>query len=433
MTESPDAGVDVAVVRLERAFVGGVLLSPETTDTLTVEVPGSAFTDQRLAVIYDAALAVYRRDPQVAGDVAAVVAELGARGDLTRVGGAVAVADLVHEGCVPAALGWHATRLLDARQLRQVGSAAVRIQQAVASRPTTTTSEDTEALLRFAWDQLEAATDVAQQRTVLSMQDVFDRWQSRAEATSVPIGLELFTRVTGLQGAHHGHLVLVAARPATGKSTVLAQAAVAAATTGAGVLFVTLEMVAEEVLERCMANALATSIRSLRETGVGALPLSLQHVRVIDTATAVTDIAAAIRQARRTAHPIELVLVDYLQLLTPPSRSGENRQTEVAAISRALKRLAVEERVAVVAASQLNRASEARHDKRPTLADLRESGQLEADADVVMLLHRDADEPFEIEFTIAKNRHGATGSFAAEPDFARSVILETTGSESIAI
>ena len=93
----------------------------------------------------------------------------------------------------------------------------------------------------------------------------------------------------------------------------------------------------------------------------------------------------------------------------------------------------MDERVAVIAASQLNRASESRADKRPSLADLRESGQLEADADVVVLMHRDPAEPFEIEFIIAKNRHGATGGFAAEPDFSRSVVLETPGSQSIAV
>jgi len=153
----------------------------------------------------------------------------------------------------------------------------------------------------------------------------------------------------------------------------------------------------------------------------------------MDTATAVTDIAAAVRQSRRTKTPIELVIVDYLQLLTPPGRTGENRQTEVAAISRALKRLAVDERVGVLAGSQLNRALETRSDRRPSMADLRESGQLEADAEVIMLMHRDPDEPYEIEFIVAKNRHGANGSFAAEPDFSKSLILETRGSDAKAV
>lgn len=420
------------LIGLERAFVGGVVLHPAGTDTLDHAVPTEALADHRLAAIYAAALAVYQRDPSAGGDAAAVVAELSARGDLDRVGGPIAVADLVTEGCVPGALAWHAARILDARRMRALESAAVRIQQAARHSPTPTSTEDADQIVRLAWDEIEAATESATSRTVVTMSEMFTRWTQRSEATSVPIGFNLFTSITGLSGVHHGHMVLVAARPATGKSTVLAQAAVAASAAGVGVLYVTLEMVGEEVLERCMANAMAISVKSLRTDGVASLPTTLQHIHVMDTATAVVDIVAAVRRSRRTSHPIELVLIDYLQLLTPPTRSSENRQTEVAAISRALKRLAVDERVGVLAASQLNRASEARADRRPTLADLRESGQLEADADVVVLLHRDPDEPFEIEFIIAKNRHGAVGSFAAEPDFSRSLILETQGSASLA-
>ncbi|MCX6432952.1 MAG: AAA family ATPase [Actinobacteria bacterium] len=418
---------------VERALVGGVILSPAATDTLPEEVALAAFTDARLSQIYHAAITVYRRSPETAGDVAAVVAELTARGDLDSAGGVSAVLDLVAEGCVAAAVSWHARRVMDAYRLRTLGTAAARIQSAVTAMPSPTDTEATDDIVRFAWEQLEAATASASTRSVMGMDEVFDRWQNRSEATGIPIGLTLFNQVTGLSGAHTGHLILIAARPATGKSTVLAQAAVAAAMSGVGVLYVTLEMVAEEVLERCMANAMATTIRSLRENGVASLPTALSRIRVIDTTTATTDIAAVIRQSRRTANPISLVLVDYLQQLSPPARTNENRQTEVAAISRALKRLAVDERVAVLAASQLNRASETRADKRPSLADLRESGQLEADADVVVLMHRDPAEPFEIEFIIAKHRHGATGGFAAEPDVSRSVILETAGSQSVAV
>ena len=205
---------------------------------------------------------------------------------------------------------------------------------------------------------------------------------------------------------------------------------VAASASDVGVLYVTLDMVAVEVLERCMANQTAMSIRELREHGVTSFPDALTSISVIDFATAVSDMSAVIRQSRRGPHPIELVIVDYLQMLTPPGRSGENRQNEVAAISRALKRLAVEERVAVLAASPLNRASEARSDRKPSLADLRESGQLEQDSDVVVLMHRDAHEPFEVVFTVAKNRHGAVGEWAVVADFSRSVFLETPGSDS---
>jgi len=411
----------------ERAFVGGMILSPTFSDALTEPVPTKAFTDLRLGTVYEATLSVYHRSPETAGDVTAVVSELTSLGELNRVGGAIEVFSIAQDGATSHAIPWHASRILNAARLRALEAAAVRIQQA-ASVNTPSDDEGTSEVIRLAWQELENATSAIPTRTVLSMGQVFDAWRNRSESTSVPIGLDLFNQVTSLKGAHHGHMILVAARPATGKSTVLAQSAVACANSGAGVLFVTLEMVASEVLERCMANQLATSVRSLREGGVASLPQPLHNITLVDAATSVTDIAAIVRQSRRSANPIELVLVDYLQLLTPSARTSENRQTEVASISRSLKRLAVEERIGVIAASQLNRASELRADKRPSLADLRESGQLEADADVVMLLHRDASEPFEIEFIIAKNRHGPIGSFAGEPDFSRATILETKGS-----
>lgn len=117
-----------------------------------------------------------------------------------------------------------------------------------------------------------------------------------------------------------------------------------------------------------------------------------------------------------------MVLVDYLQLLTPPSGTGEIRQTEVAAISRSLKRIAIEENIAVSAASQLNRASEARAERRPTLADLRESGQLEADSDAVILLHRDSDLPENLYLIVAKNRHGRIGEVSTLAMYERSTL-----------
>ena len=300
--------------------------------------------------------------------------------------------------------------------------------------PSPTDTDATDEIVRFAWEQLEAATESASTRSV---HDDGRGLRPLAEPVRVqlasPSGSTCSTRSPASRALTPATSILVAARPATGKSTVLAQAAVAAATSGVGVLYVTLEMVAEEVLERCMANAMATSIRTLRETGVTSLPSALRRIRVIDSSTATTDIAAVVRQSRRSDTPIGLVLVDYLQQLTPPGRSAENRQTEVAAISRGPeaprgrragrgdRRIPAQPRVGDPA------------DKRPSLADLRESGQLEADADVVVLMHRDLGEPFEIEFIIAKNRHGATGGFAAEPDFARSLILETPGSQAVAV
>ena len=408
--------------RIERAFAGGVILAPAETDRLVEQVTARHFTEWRWGTIYDAAIRVYHQHPALAGDVSAVIAQLGADGELDRVGGSVAVLDLVHDACVGGSVSWYARRILDAASLRQLGIAGMRIQQAVAANPTPTEVDDTEALHRFAWEQVETALVRGSERAIRPIGDVFDEWLQHTEVPTIPIGFPGLAHEADITGAHPGHLMLIAARPATGKSTALAQAAVTAATAGHGVLFVTLEMTSREVLERCLANHTSTPLNQLRAERLAALPEELRPIQVVDAAMSVSDIAAAIRLSRRGPHPIEMVLVDYLQLLTPPSGTSENRQTEVAAISRALKRLAIEERVAVIAASQLNRASEARAERRPTLADLRESGQLEADSDAVILLHRDLDLPQNLWLIVAKNRHGRCGETSTLALYDRSTL-----------
>jgi len=407
---------------LEAAYVGGVILAPGETDALAHPVAPEQFADFRLATVLTATLAVYHREPVLAGDIGAVVAELRARNELDRVGGAAAIYDLAGKGCVPAALAWHGQRIIDAHKMRQITAASVRIQQAATSNPTPTTSEDADAIQRFAWEQIEAAVTGETDRTVVPLADVFDEWLSYTTTPAIPLGLPALARECGITGVHPGHLMLIAARPATGKSTALAQAAVDAARHGHGVLYVTLEMTRREVLERCLANVTSTPLSQLRAQVWPELPGELRSIRVVDAAMSVTDIAAAVRASRRSATPITMVLIDYLQLLTPPSGTGENRQTEVAAISRALKRLAIEEGVGVVAASQLNRASEARAERRPTMADLRESGQLEADSDVVILLHRDSDLPENLYLIVAKNRHGKIGEVSTLAMYERSTL-----------
>ena len=411
-----------AIDVLEATYVGGVILAPGETDHLTKPVAPEQFADFRLATVLSATLAVYHREPVLAGDVGAVVTELRARGELDRIGGAAAIYDLAGRGCIAASLAWYGERIINAFHLRQLAAASVRIQQAATTNPIPATSEDTDAIGRFAWEQLESALGGETDRNVLPMADVFDEWLVHTTTPAIPIGLPDLARECDIPGARLGHLMLIAARPATGKSTALAQAAVDAARHGHGVLYVTLEMTRREVLERCLANLTSTPLDRLREQHWSELPSELRSIRVVDAAMSVTDIAAAVRASRRSPHPIQMVLVDYLQLLTPPSGTGENRQTEVAAISRSLKRVAIEENIAVLAASQLNRASEARAERRPTLADLRESGQLEADSDAVILLHRDSDLPENLYLIVAKNRHGRIGEVSTLAMYERSTL-----------
>jgi replicative DNA helicase len=225
-------------------------------------------------------------------------------------------------------------------------------------------------------------------------------------------------------GLVRGHLALLAARPSMGKTALALNVALGAARAGCPVLFETVEMPGREIVRR----ALACSPRGVRlaelervhedervaeaawrtQLDLAALPLEL-----VEGDRSVPQIVARARRLAARPEGLALVVVDYLQLLDVPA--GERREREVAGISRHLKLLARELDVVVLAVAQLNREVERRTDKRPMLADLKDSGQLEQDADVVMFIYRDevydpdSGDAGTAELGIAKHRNGPTG------------------------
>jgi replicative DNA helicase len=222
-------------------------------------------------------------------------------------------------------------------------------------------------------------------------------------------------------GLRPGQLVIVGARPAQGKTALALGAARAAATRGVPTLFFSLEMSGAEIAERLVAMAGVPTDRLVAELTEVEWERAKQARRDLDGTPLVVDddagasIATIRSRARRALARggLGLVVVDYLQLVN--HRETENRQTQVAEISRELKRLARQLAVPILATAQLSRALESRAEKRPVLGDLRESGQIENDADVVCLLHRpiayDANaDPGIAEVIVAKQRSGPTGT-----------------------
>jgi replicative DNA helicase len=196
--------------------------------------------------------------------------------------------------------------------------------------------------------------------------------------------------------------------------------------TGVATLFVSLEMSRLEIGERFLSarsgvdtsrfkNPEVLSVSDRCSMGRAYDEIRKSRLFIDDTAhRTLTQIAANARRLR-SKHNIGLLIVDYIQLIDGQRIKGESRQEEVARISKRLKGIAREIHAPVIALAQLNRQSESREDRRPRLSDLRESGQLEADADVVLLLHRPdyydpSDRPGEAELIVAKNRNGATGN-----------------------
>ena len=226
-----------------------------------------------------------------------------------------------------------------------------------------------------------------------------------------------------LSGLQEGNLVVLASRPSMGKSSLGLNIATNVAKEGKVVAFFSLEMTKEELVQRVLFSEAKVTSGDARKGQLGAekwsrvveaaskvnnLPLYFDDAPVIT----VTDIRAKSRRLK-SSKDLDLIIVDYLQLMQ--SSSGDNRQQEIAEISRNLKNLARELRVPILALSQLNRAAEAREDKRPRLGDLRESGAIEQDADIVMMLYRDdyynpgTEIPGVAEVNIVKNRSGQTG------------------------
>ena len=250
--------------------------------------------------------------------------------------------------------------------------------------------------------------------------------RERVEGTSAGASTGLTDLDHKLRGLRRGDLYILGARPSVGKTGLAAHLARTLVKANLPVAFFELEMSPQELrdkllssegevlYERILSGELSESeIRSLAQVAedMRAWPLWIEG----DPSVGLADIRMRVRRLRMHAPALALVIVDYIQLCRLDVRRGETRATAIGEVSRGLKMLAREENVAVLALSQLNRSSEGREDNRPKMGDLRESGNLEADADAVLLMYRDelynADSPDKgtAEIIVAKNRKGKTG------------------------
>ena len=258
-----------------------------------------------------------------------------------------------------------------------------------------------------------------------SLNAIEDAAKTRGRVTGIATGFaELDYKLTGL---HPAELILVAARPAMGKTAfVLNIAQYAAFKDNHAIAMFSLEMSKEQLVTRLMASESMVDSQQIRTGDLrdsdweklleGAALIGNSRLIIDDTASSLAEIRSKCRKYKQT-YDIEMVVIDYLQLMSGSNtRRNESRQQEISEISRALKVLARELNIPIIALSQLSRAVEARQDHRPMLSDLRESGAIEQDADVVMFLYRDeyynpdTEKKNIAEVIVAKQRNGATGS-----------------------
>jgi replicative DNA helicase len=265
------------------------------------------------------------------------------------------------------------------------------------------------------------------------------------ETTGIPTGFQDLDKITA--GFQRNDLIIVAARPSVGKTAFALNISQNVATRAdENVAIFSLEMGAQQLVMRMLCaegNVDAQRLRTgqLEEEDWGKLSLAMSNlsqagIYIDDTpGIRVNDIRAKCRRLKQE-HGLGIIMIDYLQLIQGNGRSSDNRQQEVSEISRSLKSLARELEVPVIALSQLSRGVESRQDKRPMMSDIRESGAIEQDADIVAFLYRDdyynkeTEDANTIEIIIAKQRNGPTGTvkLAFRKEFNKFVDLEPSNS-----
>jgi replicative DNA helicase len=407
----------------EQSAIGGMLLSKDAVADVIEVVRGSDFYIPKHEIIFDAALSLYSHGEPT--DVIAVTDELTKTGELTRAGGAEYLHTLTALVPTAANAGFYSTIVAEKAVLRRLVEAGTRIvQMGYASEgEVVDLVNNAQAEIYAVTGGVDSEDFVPLTEAVTTAIDEIEAAKGRGgQMVGVPTGFAELDELTN--GLHPGQLIILAARPALGKSTLgLDFARAAAIKNDMPTIIFSLEMGRSEIAMRLLSAEAAVPLQSMRKGTVHAqdwTTIAQTRGRINDAPLYIDDspnmtlveIRAKCRRLKQRVG-LKMVIIDYLQLMTS-GKKVESRQQEVSEFSRALKLLAKELQVPVIAISQLNRGPEQRADKKPALSDLRESGSLEQDADMVILLHREsayeADNPRagEADFIIAKHRNGPT-------------------------
>jgi len=411
-------------IESEMALLGSMLLDPVVIgDVIQIVRSAEDFYRPAHASIY--AVLVESYDRHNAGDIAMVHQALRDKGLLEAVGGSEYLIDLAES--VPAAVNApHYARVVAekavVRRLINAAGEILRKAHAAGDDVRALLDEAERAIFEIAQHSQRSESQPLPELLVQAMEAIESRLEEGA-ITGLRTGFRGLDELTS--GFQSGDMIILAARPSMGKTAFALNVAENVALLGKAVGIFSLEMGRQQLAQRLLCSRSEVDSQRLRRNFInkeefGALlqamdELSQAPIHIDDTpGLSILELRA---KARRMAskHELGLVVIDYLQLMSGPSREG--RQQEVAEISRGVKALARELDVPVMCLSQLNRAAEHREDKRPRLSDLRESGSIEQDADVVMMLHREDyyrqhQEDYEpsnvAELIIAKQRNGPT-------------------------
>lgn len=410
----------------EESVLGAILLSERALDAcLDEHLTGDDFYRESHGVIFSTAVAMYSMGEPV--DAVTLAAQLERDNNLDRVGGTAKIAELAAIVPATANAGHYAKIVKEQAFLRGLLRAGQEIQRLGMDHP-----GDTHELLDRAEGLIFDLAGERQSQEYVGISDtvkesyarIMELYETGKKVTGLETGFHRLDALTS--GFQKGNLIVIAARPSMGKTALaMAMAANVAIHQGIPVAVFTMEMNRAEITDRVLSQEALIDSSKIRNGNLDgedwkrlqATTAKIEAARLlIDDSPMLTSVELRSKARRiKLRYPsLGLIVVDYLQLMTSGGKA-ENRVQDVSQISRTLKILARELDVPVIALSQLSRAVEQRHDKRPILSDLRESGSIEQDADLVAFVYRDeyynpedTDQEGIAEVNVAKHRNGRT-------------------------
>ncbi|MFF3127774.1 replicative DNA helicase [Streptomyces sp. NPDC057908] len=426
--EAPAASFDRVPpqdLNAEQCTLGGMLLSKDAIGEVNeTGINDSAYYRPAHGTIHGTIMDMYGRGEPV--DPITVAAELTKRGDIVKVGGAPYLHTLVQAVPTAANASYYAEIVVDRAKLRRLVEAGTRIVQMGYAA-----EGEVSDIVDAAQAEMQAATKLSAGAGLERVQWVDDMLEEYLVSMDAPPPSRLplpYIDLEAILPMEPGDLVVVAARPAIGKSVVLLDVARHVAIKHRlTVLMSSMEMSRPQLMERLMAAEARVPLNRIKNRDYEGDDRQRIHeaaMRIGQAPLVVDDgPAASIVQLRSRLRWLQgqnklpaVLCVDYLQIMKGSGKSGQNRTGEVDEVSRGLKELGGEFGVIIIAAAQLNREVEKREDKKPMMADLRESGSIEADANAVILLHRpdayekEHERAGEMDLIIGKNRQGPTGT-----------------------
>lgn len=424
MAGRPDKSTP-ANIEAEQAVLGALLIDPAAIRRVASKLQPGDFWREKHRWIYGAMIRLFQNETAI--DLLTISDFLEAKGFLDKAGGPAYITKLVNETPTSVHLDHYAKIVIDTSRRRKLLDLAGRIALVAAdeSKPLETVMATVEG------DFHEATADMVSGE-VASSSDLMSRLYDEVELVTkrqglagISTGMSDLDKILG--GLYNSDVIYLAARPSVGKTAFMVNLALSAAKADLSVLVISLEMSDLQIAQRMAGIESGLSVFNLRQGKLEGndWPRLMDAMSRIDKLPIHVAYSGAYRPSQiraiahrhRAEHGLDLILIDYLQLMSADDEKGRNRQEQVSSISRDLKLLARALDVPVMGLAQLSRGVESRVDKRPMLSDLRESGALEQDADVVVFLYRhELYEPGaeeirgQVEGIVAKHRNGPTGT-----------------------